>query len=64
MAAAGPPDPPEPTGPSQRGRGVRGQYVYWIVMPMPSNETVVALGLKRPTHFDSKTWGIYMFRLG
>ena len=25
----------EPAGPLQRGRGVKGQYVYWMTMPNP-----------------------------
>ena len=40
-----------PTGPNQKGRGVHGQYVYWVTMPMPCDETVASLGLKRPTDF-------------
>ena len=39
-------------GPLQRGRGVNGQYVYWIVMAMPTPETVQARGVKTPRDFD------------
>ena len=41
----------EPTGPMQRGRGVRGQYVYSITMSSPLPETVANRGVKRPTDF-------------
>ena len=39
-------------GPAQEGRGVHGQYVYWICMAMPRQETILARGIKRPTDFD------------
>ena len=42
----------EPLGPNQRGRGVQGQYVYWICMAHPMPETVEKLGLKVPSDFD------------
>ena len=29
-----------PSGPPQSGRGVHGQYVYWIAMPAPSPEAI------------------------
>ena len=34
------------TGPHQQGRGVRGQYVYWITLPMPKAQTVTEHGVK------------------
>ena len=37
----------EPAGPLQRGRGVKGQYVYWITMPNPLPETVASCGVKK-----------------
>ena len=40
------------TAPLQQGRGVRGQYVYWITMPMPRAETVTEHGVKTPCDFD------------
>lgn len=46
----------EPTGPPQQGRGVRGQYVYWIVFSHPKPETAERLGIKVPTDFDRKTF--------
>ena len=36
----------EPAGPLQRGRGVKGQHVYWITMPNPLPETVASCGVK------------------
>jgi hypothetical protein len=30
-------------GPMQFGRSKKGQYVYWIIMPTPANETVAKL---------------------
>ena len=41
-----------PTGPLQKGRGVQGQYVYWITMSHPLDETVARLGLKVPGDFS------------
>ena len=29
----------KPTGPHQHGRGVNGQYVYWIINAAPSPES-------------------------
>ena len=43
--------PLEATGPPQTGRGVRGQYVYWITMPMPTPEMIAAHDIKKPTDF-------------
>ena len=40
------------TGPHQQGRGVRGQYVYWITLPMPKAETVTEHGVKTARDFD------------
>ena len=40
------------SGPSQRGRGVHGQYVYWICMQHPKPETVQRTGVKTPADFD------------
>ena len=28
----------DPTGPIQKGRGVQGQYVYWITMSHPLDD--------------------------
>ena len=58
IMAQGPPAAAEgePTGPPQQGRGVRGQYVYWIVFSHPKPETVERLGIKVPTDFDRKTF--------
>ena len=39
-------------GPPQRGRGVKGQYVYWVAMPHPTPETVQRLGLHVPGDFS------------
>jgi len=39
---------PTPTGPPQRGRGVKGHYVYWITMPQPTAELVLNTGVKQP----------------
>ena len=33
---------PELSGPPQTGRGVKGQYVYWVTMSHPRPETVEA----------------------
>ena len=44
------------TGPSQRGRGVHGQYVYWICMQHPKPETVQRTGVKTPADFDRITF--------
>ena len=43
---------PELSGPPQTGRGVKGQYVYWVTMSHPRPETVEAHGVKVPTDFD------------
>jgi hypothetical protein len=45
-----------PTGPAQRGRGVQGQYVYWVVQVYPKPETIARLGLKTPDDFDREAF--------
>lgn len=47
-------EPGTPTGPTQKGRGVHGQYVYALVFSHPKQETVARLNLKTPADF-SKT---------
>ena len=44
------------SGPSQRGRGVHGQYVYWICMQHPKPETVQRTGVKTFADFDRITF--------
>ena len=39
-------------GPPQVGRGVRGQYCYWITMPMLRQEDLLTHGLKKPSEFS------------
>ena len=39
-------------GPHQQGRGVRGEYVYWITVPIPKAETVTEHGVKTARDFD------------
>ena len=39
-------------GPPQQGRGAQGQYVYWIVMPYPTPETVAEQAVWTPDDFD------------
>ena len=43
-------------GPTQRGQGVTGQYVYWICMPFPLPETVASNGVKTPDDFDRESF--------
>ena len=45
----------KPTGPHQHGRGVNGQYVYWITHAAPSPESIHN-GLRSPKEFDRKRW--------
>ena len=45
-----------PNGPPQRGRGVNGQYVYWITMSHPTVETVQSLGVKTPAEFTRESF--------
>ena len=42
----------ELTGPSQRGRGAQGQYIYWICMQHPKPETVQRTGVTTLADFD------------
>ena len=37
---------------------MKGQYVYWIVMPMPKPETVVQHGVKTPRDFDRQSFRV------
>ena len=39
-------------GPPQQCRGAQGQYVYWIVMPYPTPETVAEQAVWTPDDFD------------
>ena len=48
--------PGVPSGPPQTGRGVHGQYVYWITMSHPKPETVQELGLKVRFPPSSLNW--------
>ncbi len=52
----------KPTGPLQRGRGVQGQYVYWITQAHPKPETVQRLGLKTPGDFTREEFGKLMVK--
>ena len=45
-----------PNGPEQRGRGQRGQYVYWITFSHPHAEAAERLGLKTPGDFTKETF--------
>ena len=57
MADANDNDPDvELTGPSQEGRGVQGQYIYWICMQHPKPETVQRTGVKTLADFDKITF--------
>jgi len=40
-----------PAGSKQYGRGVHGQYVYWVTMPYPKAETIAKHSLKSPDAF-------------
>ena len=51
-----------PTGPNQKGRGVQGQYVYWITMSHPKPETVANLGIKVPSDFDRESFSKLMVK--
>ena len=44
-------------GPQQRGRGVPGQYVYWITFANPSPESMERLGLQPPSNFTRESFG-------
>jgi hypothetical protein len=39
-------------GPPQRGDGVKGQYVYALIMPQPTPEVLERTGVKQPSDFD------------
>ena len=43
-------------GPSQKGRGAHGQYVYWICTQHPKPETVQRTGVKTLADFDGPTF--------
>ena len=43
-------------GPPQAGQGSNGQYVYWITMAFPSEETVAEHGMKTPADFDRESF--------
>jgi hypothetical protein len=45
-------------GPPQEGRGQNGQYVYWICMVFPSDETVATHGCKTPADFDRQSFRV------
>ena len=40
-----------PAGPKQYGRGVHGQYVYWVTMPYPKAETIAKHRLRSTDAF-------------
>lgn len=40
-------------GPAQHGRGVQGQYVYWLTFSHPKPETVERFGVKTPPTLDN-----------
>ena len=48
------------SGPPQRGRGVQGQYVYWITMFHSKEETVRRLGLEVPTDFSREEFSKFL----
>ena len=57
MADANDNDPDvELTGPSPKGRGAHGQYVYWICTQHPKPETVQRTGVKTLADFDGPTF--------
>ena len=43
-------------GPPQQGQGQNGQYVYWVCMVFPSDETVAEHGVKTPADFTHTTF--------
>eukprot|EP00959_Pyramimonas_sp_CCMP1952_P293632 6141101-Pyramimonas_sp.AAC.1 len=47
---------PRLDGPAQRGPGHNGQYVYWMCMACPSEETVAAQGIKKPNDFTREAF--------
>ena len=52
----------EPSGPPQSGRGVQGQYVYWVCMSHPKQETVERLGVKVPGDFTREQFSSLMVK--
>ena len=49
-----------PDGPVRRGRGARGQYVYWITTSHPTDEVVNHLGVQLPGAFAREAFGTLM----
>jgi hypothetical protein len=45
-----------PCGPSQQGRGVHGQYVYWVTMAYPKPASIAKYGLRVPTAFTREEY--------
>ena len=45
------PDSDRPAGPEQYGRGLHGQYVYWVTMPYPKAETIAKHRLRSTDAF-------------
>ena len=43
-------------GPPQQGRGQNDQYVYWICMVFPSEETVATHGCRTPADFTRESF--------
>jgi hypothetical protein len=43
-------------GPPQGGQGSNGQYVYWICMVFPTEQTVAEHSVKTPADFDRETF--------
>ena len=54
------PDSAQPSGPPQSERGVKGQYVYWIVASCPTDETVQGLGLRVPSSFTREKFSSFV----
>ena len=52
-----------PSGPAQQGSGIKGQYVYWIVMVQPTPEVRASHGLKRPEDFSREEFGKLMVKV-
>jgi len=44
------------SGPEQRGRVQLAQYVYWIVMPHPTAESLANTMVKRPSDFTHQSF--------
>ena len=51
-------DPLFLAGPVQEGQGVAGQYVYWIRIPHPMEETVAERNIKTPEDFDGDSFRV------